>query len=407
MAVGHAALLNLRLDGSDDWAGFRDQAHAESALLRQTLELVQDGVAITAPSPQGRCPRILFANAAFRAMAGCPDGYASVGDIDAVEATLPEASAIWTKLKESHQSESVYSADVDHRRADGETLRLGLRSEPLRNESGQITHRIAVFRDGTDLAWLEEAVRRNERLACIGLLAAGIAHEINNPTGSALLAAETALSLMGSKNADEHVAACLRNIVASMDRCGRIVRTLLRYSRQEPTEKQACSINDVAEQALDLARPYAGSHGARLRLDVDPSIPLVPMNPLEIELVLLNLLRNAVEAGRGNVEIVVGTASTENGVRVAVRDNGCGMSKEQIVHVFDPLFTTRRHQGGSGLGMSIAFGIVQEHQGRMEITSQEGKGTTVTIDLPVAASPLENSGKQGQDSYGSNSNRGE
>ena len=142
-------------------------------------------------------------------------------------------------------------------------------------------------------------LRRNERLAGIGLLAAGIAHEINNPAGAALLAAETALAIMDSPDSGPQVAACLRNIVTSMDRCGRIVRTLLRYSREQPAERQACSINDVAKQALELARPYAEQHGAELRLELDSEAPLAPMNPLEIELVLVNLVRNAVEAGGG------------------------------------------------------------------------------------------------------------
>ena len=146
------------------------------------------------------------------------------------------------------------------------------------------------------------------------------------------------------------------------------------------------------------------SSGASLRLDTDPSLPLAPMNPLEIELVLLNLIRNAVEAGEGHVAISVGTMPCANGVRVAVRDNGRGMNKEQASHIFDPLFTTRRRQGGSGLGMSIALGIVEAHQGHMEVVSQEGKGTTVTIDLPVAVGCLEPSGNQGQVIHGSSLN---
>ncbi len=226
---------------------------------------------------------------------------------------------------------------------------------------------------------------RNERLACIGLLGASIAHEINNPIGSALVAAETAMAIKDSPGAGEQWESCLQNIITSMDRCGRIVRTLLRYTRQEPTERQACSINDVAEQSLELARPYSESHGAKLQLDLAPAVPLVPMNPLEIELVLVNVIRNAVEAGRGNVTIVIRTAPIDDGVRVAVSDTGCGMSEEQLAHVFDPLYTTHRQTGGSGLGMSIAMGIVREHKGRMEVQSQLGKGTTVTIDLPSAA----------------------
>jgi two-component system, NtrC family, sensor kinase len=228
--------------------------------------------------------------------------------------------------------------------------------------------------------------RRNERLAAIGILAAGIAHEINNPIGSALLAAETALAIKDSPDAGAHLTACLQNIVASMDRCGRIVRSLMRYSRDEPLERQACNINDVAEQAIDLARPYAECHRAELLLELDQDVPLTQMNPLEIELVLVNLLRNAVEAGNERVVVSVRTTRTSDCVRVVVSDNGRGMNEEQLAHVFDPLYTTRRHVGGSGLGMSIAYGIIQGHAGHLEVQSQLGEGTTVTIDLPLASS---------------------
>lgn len=248
-----------------------------------------------------------------------------------------------------------------------------------------------------------DSLQKNERLACIGLLTAAIAHDINNPIGSALLAAETALAIKGTAGSAEQLAACLTNIVASLDRCGRIVKTLMRYTREEPVEKQACSINDVVEQAMDISRPYGDAHGADLRLDLDPEAPLAPMSPLEIELVLVNLIRNAIEAGDGRVVISVGTSAIEDGVRVVVRDNGRGMTEEQLAHVFDPLFTTRRRVGGSGLGMSIALGIVQSHDGWMRIQSEEGKGTAVTIDLPVAANPTEpDTANGGRNCHGSN-----
>jgi two-component system, NtrC family, sensor kinase len=256
---------------------------------------------------------------------------------------------------------------------------IGTPGEPLRPVAG--------CGDLNTPAGFQPVLRHNERLACIGLLAAGIAHEINNPLGSALLAAETALAIKDSPDGGEQLAACLRNIIASMDRCSRIVKTLMRYSREEPLERQACNINDVAEQALDFARPYAEHHRAKLLLELDPEVPLAPMNPLEIELVLVNLLRNAVEAGEGNVVASIRTGQTRHGVRVVVGDNGCGMNEEQLAHVFDPLYTTRRQIGGSGLGMSIAYGIIRGHGGRMEVQSQPGKGTTVTIDLPRAAGP--------------------
>jgi two-component system, NtrC family, sensor kinase len=228
-----------------------------------------------------------------------------------------------------------------------------------------------------------EAERRNERLAGIGLLAAGIAHEINNPIGSALLAAETALAIKDVPGAGRELSACLENIVASTDRCGRIVRALLRYCRDEPPEKISCSINDVAKQAVDVIRPYAERKKAVIRLQCHPDVPLVSMNPLEIELVLVNLIRNALEAG-GEGEVVVRTARTDGVVCASISDCGRGMSRRQMARVFDPLYTTRKLAGGCGLGLSIARDIVHRHQGNIKVSSQEGRGTVFTVDLPIA-----------------------
>jgi signal transduction histidine kinase len=399
--VGHAALINLRVDGSDDGPGSYAKVCPGSALLRQAVECLEDAVAITAQPSENHAIQVVFGNAAFHALVNCPDS----DENNTIQGDNGNDDPIWASLIASHQTDGVYTADIERQAgADGRML-LHLRSEPAYDESGQITYRVAIFHDGTKKANLEEMVCRNKHLASIGLLAAGIAHEINNPTGSALLAAETALALKDTPNSTDHVTACLQNIVTSMDRCGRIVRTLLRYSRQEPTERQACSINDVAEQSLNLTRPYAASHRADLRLDMDSSVPLAPMNPLEIELVLVNLIRNAIEAGGRDTVISVATQSGENSVRVTVRDNGRGMSKEQIARAFDPLYTTRRDQGGSGLGMSIAHSIVLAHKGQMEVESQEGKGTTVTIDLPIVSLP-EAIDTKGHNSHGTNSNCG-
>ena len=403
--MGQAALFNRRVDTPDAGLGAYAEARAAVELLRRALECVQNGVVITTLGSDDVWPSVVFSNAAFQAISGCPAQPFLAEDRIAEQAADSANDPLLASLRESHQSEGVCSVHITRRGRDGATRLLNIRSEPLRDESGQVTHRIMIVHDNTDRANLEEAVRRNERLACIGLLAAGIAHEINNPTGSALLAAETALAVKDLPDAGDQLTACLHNIITSMDRCGRIVGTLLRYSRQEPSEKQACSINDVVEQAIDLARPYGSSHGADIRLDLDPAVPLVPMNPLEIELVVVNLIRNAIEAGNGKVTVSVDTLRTESGVRVVVRDTGHGMSSEQIAHVFDPLFTTRRHLGGSGLGMSVAYGIVQGHEGHMEVQSQEGMGTTVTIDLPAAARSLETAGNKGHNSESSNFDR--
>ena len=383
--MGHSTLFPIRLDEPTVRVGHVVPFAAEWHLFRRAADYALDGVVITKQPGESAPPLVLYANPVSNALMGREmNGSASEwANGLPPPSSLSSENPLWKSLTESHQADGVFSSEVVLHDETGCKTILQLRSEPVYDESGRVAYRIAILRDITQQNHLEETVRQNERLACIGLLAAGIAHEINNPTGSALLAAETALAIMNSPQSGEQMVACLRNIVTSMDRCGRIVRTLLRYSREEPSERQACNINDVAEQSLELARPYAEQHGAELRLDLDSDLPLAPMNPLEIELVLVNLLRNAVEAGRGNAVISIRTGPAEGGVRVAVNDNGCGMNKEQIAHVFDPLYTTRRQAGGSGLGMSIAYGIVQKHEGRIEVQSQPGSGTTVIIDLPV------------------------
>jgi signal transduction histidine kinase len=386
--VGQTAVSSTGVDEPIGTPGDFARLQAELRLLRLATEATENGVVITAqPAASDLLPSVLYANSAFAGLCrltssdlaepatGTAPSYASPSPDDPVGKTVLE----------SHHSEGIFSTDVRVQKTECAEIVLRLRSMPLRNPSGQITHRVAIFRDITQQAALEEVARRNERLACVGLLAAGIAHEINNPTGAALLAAETALAIMDSPQAGPQVAACLQNIVKSMDRCGQIVRTLLRYSREEPSEKQACSINDVAKQALDVARPYVDGRGAELRLELDPEAPLAPMNPLEIELVVVNLIRNAVQAGNGKVIVTIRTQRTADGVRMVVGDSGCGMTHEQLARVFDPLYTTRRQLGGSGLGMSIAYGIIQGHDGQMEVESKPGIGTTVIIDLPVAA----------------------
>ncbi|MBU4398220.1 MAG: hypothetical protein KKE86_02670, partial [Planctomycetes bacterium] len=267
--MGQAALFRRRVDSPSWKRGSSERIPADVVLLCRALECIQEGVAISAWPPESDSPLIVHCNSAFTAMLNRFGGGPSGRGRACRAGEPPGDDPLRRSLRESHQSEGIYSAEIAGHGRDGARMLLQLRSVPVRDESERIAHRIAVLRDVTRQALMEESFRRNERLAGIGLLSTGIAHEISNPAGSALLAAETALAIKDSPDASEQFDACLRNIVTSMDRCGRIVRTLLRYSRQEPTEKQACNINDVVAQAMDQARPYGLSNGAELRADLD------------------------------------------------------------------------------------------------------------------------------------------
>lgn len=227
-----------------------------------------------------------------------------------------------------------------------------------------------------------EQLRLSERLASLGTLAAGVAHEINNPVGMILLAAQNALNAKDSPDAHLMTERCLREIETQSHRCARIVKSLLQFARQEPSDKWPDDLNRIVARAVELTRHYAEERRAVIDLRCAPALPLTRLNPLEMEQAFANLLRNAVEAGDEGVRVLVRTEQSAQTVRVLVQDNGRGMTHEQIKRAFDPFFTTRRNQGGTGLGMSIVHGIITAHGGTIAVESEPGYGTLITIDLP-------------------------
>ena len=227
-----------------------------------------------------------------------------------------------------------------------------------------------------------EAFRRAERAMSIGTLAAGIAHEINNPIGAALLAAETALAVRHQGDCDAILETCLRNVIQSMVRCGRVVRSILRFSHEEPAERSPRDVNDFVRGAWDLTRAYAERHSAQVEIDLEASLPLVSLNPFEIELVLVNLMRNAIESGEPPVTVVVRSRQRGDQVRISIQDDGRGMTPEEQQRAFLPFSGSGDRSHRLGLGLSTAHSIVQEHGGSIEIASAPGSGATLTVVLP-------------------------
>jgi signal transduction histidine kinase len=157
----------------------------------------------------------------------------------------------------------------------------------------------------------------------------------------------------------------------------------LQFSRQRSTERWPSDLNEIVERAIELTGKYIEQRGAAVRTELRAPLPKVKLNPGQIEQVLVNLIQNAVESGEG-VRVVVSTRSATGRVRVAVQDDGRGMTEEQKSHLFDPFFTTREREGGTGLGLSIAHGIVTSHGGTIDVESEPGRGTMILVELPVA-----------------------
>ena len=229
-----------------------------------------------------------------------------------------------------------------------------------------------------ELELSHEALRRAERLVSIGTLAAGIAHEINNPLGLILLRAENALQVEDSAGYVE----ALRGIVSDTRRCKHIVKNVLKFSREEPGEKWRMGLNEVVQSSCDLTREFTKQHGDAIELDLSGEEIMISGNSTELEQVIVNLIHNAVQASTAGSVIRLRTSSVAGNARLEVYDHGRGMSPEEQSKAFDPFYTTRAARGGTGLGLSVSHGIVSEHGGSIDVESAPGEGTRVTIILP-------------------------
>jgi signal transduction histidine kinase len=237
-----------------------------------------------------------------------------------------------------------------------------------------------------DLRVADERLRRSERLASLGTLAAGIAHEINNPVNTILMTAESALLASEEGRSNGRLGEDLSIIVQEAHRCGEIVERVLEFVRDRNLGRESEDVNDVVHSAVTLAETTLRDPVVpAVEVDLVPELPRVHLNRAEMEQVLLHLIRNAAESGAGEpVSTVVRTRRCDHRVVLTVEDDGRGIPPEVRDRIFDPFFTTRREQGGTGLGLALAHSIVTDHGGTLDVESEPGEGAVFRIELPIA-----------------------
>ena len=235
-----------------------------------------------------------------------------------------------------------------------------------------------------ELVAMQARVAQSERLASLGMLAAGVAHEVNNPLGGIL--ALTALTLEDMKP-DDPDRENLQEVIRQTGRCRDIVRRLLEFSRQSKRNVERADLNRILQDTLSLMTRQAQFFNIKVVTDLDPQLPPVMADRSQFEQVFMNMLVNAAQAmgERGTVTIRTHGRSAEGLVEVSVADTGCGIPSEQVGRIFDPFFTANESGGGTGLGLSIAYGIVTTHGGTISAQSEVGKGSTFTIQMPAVS----------------------
>jgi two-component system NtrC family sensor kinase len=234
-----------------------------------------------------------------------------------------------------------------------------------------------------ELVAMQARVAQSERLASIGMLAAGVAHEVNNPLGGIL--ALTALTVEDMPKDDPN-RENLEEVIHQTERCRDIVKGLLEFSRQSKGNMENVDLNKVLKDTLALVARQASFFNVTVACDLDPDLPPVMADRSQFQQVFLNLLLNAAQAmeERGVITVVTRDRISEDSVEVAISDTGRGIPAEQVDRIFDPFFTTKESGQGTGLGLSIAYGIVTTHGGSISVHSEVGKGSTFTIRMPVA-----------------------
>jgi two-component system NtrC family sensor kinase len=228
----------------------------------------------------------------------------------------------------------------------------------------------------------KQKISESERLALIGQLSANVAHELNNPLQGIVTYASLALE---KEPFDELSRQNIKKIVIQANRCRDIIRGLLDFSRQKKPDKTPCNINALLKACISLVENQALFHNIQIDMDFAGDLPMVIVDPAQIERVFLNLIINAADAmaGGGRLNLITRFNPAEPGVEIDVRDTGHGIPAENIEKIFDPFFTTKATGHGVGLGLAISYGIIKEHNGAITVESEIGTGTTFTVSLPV------------------------
>ena len=229
----------------------------------------------------------------------------------------------------------------------------------------------------------QEQLIQAEKLTSLGQLAASIAHEVNNPISGILVYTQLLMKKLNSDTlTKEQALDYLSKMESELTRSGRLIRNLLDFARQTKPSLILLNLNDVIDRSFSLVAHSAQIQHVNVMKELSPTLPEVMADPDQLQQVLTNLMLNAIQAmPEGGTLTLRTSVDSESTVKIDVQDTGVGISKENMQKLFTPFFTTKKEVKGVGLGLAVAHGIIQRHQGRIQVNSEVGKGSTFTIYL--------------------------
>jgi PAS domain S-box-containing protein len=303
---------------------------------------------------------------------------------DAVDRRLRELlpgalSEQLTRTRGEQGIQHIYKAQLTDRM-------VNIAVAPLISKEQEQIGRLIIFDDITERAELETRLVQADKLSSIGLLAAGVAHEVNTPLA---VISTYAQMLAKQVNGDEAKSRLLEKIAKQTFRASEIVNSLLNFSRTGSTEFDEVDLNRVLRETLSLIEPQLQKAQVRVIHRLDGELPTIRGNGSKLQQVFLNLFLNARDAMEAGGVLEVRTATEGGNARVEVVDSGQGIPAEVLHRIYDPFFTTKGAKKGTGLGLSITYGIVKEHGGSIVADSTPGEGTRFTLAFPLVLKPVE------------------
>lgn len=292
-------------------------------------------------------------------------------------------------LQELEREGVILGHDLRMRKKSGEVMDCTVTSGILRDPDGTVTGYLKVVRDVTRLREIEAERRKLEqraqiasRLTTVGEMAAGIAHEINNPLTSVIGFAQ----LLAQKDMPDELKEYAQMVSDGGERVASIVKRLLAFARQQKPQSSYVDVNEIVDTSLQLRAYELKTNNIEVVRRLDRDLPWTMADPGQLQQVFLNLIMNAetaMRAAHGGGRLTVSSRRKDDTICVSFRDNGPGISKADLEKIFDPFFTTKDVGEGTGLGLSICHGIVSEHKGRIYARSKPGRGSTFYMELPI------------------------
>jgi two-component system NtrC family sensor kinase len=291
------------------------------------------------------------------------------------------ATEILTRSQEE-QVTGIYKQRLQHQ---GKSLTMNVSITPLVSKSGERIGRLLLFDDVTQREHMEEQMSQTEKLTSLGLLAAGVAHEVNTP----LAVISNYIQMLAKQMPEEDPRhSIIEKIVKQTFRASEIVNNLLNFSRTGAGEVANVDVNKVVEETLSLVAHPMKTSQIQVVKRLGDALPSVRGSANKLQQVFLNLFLNARDAMPGGGMLEVKTLAHNGSVEIEIVDTGGGIPREHIHKIFDPFFTTKATGRGTGLGLSVSYGIIKEHAGKIDVRSTPGKGTSFHVEFPAVRKPV-------------------